>query len=133
MGIELSRKDRMFADRYFGGPDNCRGNAKRCWLYFHPRVKERSAEELGSRTLRKVEVRQYLESKAQKLRDKTEINAQWVLEESVRLYKMAMGEIPVIHERNVEKQDENGNTYFETEYYELRKTDLRAALRALWL
>ncbi len=46
---------------------------------------------------------------------------------------MAMGEIPVIHERNVQKQDENGNTYFETKYYELYKTDLRAALRALWL
>jgi hypothetical protein len=51
----------------------------------------------------------------------------------VRLYKMAVGEIPVIEERVVQKQGENGNTIYETEYVELSKTNLRAAVRALWL
>ena len=133
MGIELSPKDRQFADLYFGGPDICRGNAKRCWLHFHPQAKERSAEELGSRVLRKVEVKQYLEEKAQKLRDETDINAKWVLEEAVRLYRMAMGDTPTVQERIVEKQDEDGNIVCKTELVELRKTDMRAAVRALWL
>ena len=57
----------------------------------------------------------------------------WVLEQSVRLYRMAIGEIPVIQERLVEKRNENGNTLYETEIIELRKTDLRAAVNALWL
>ncbi|MFT5219786.1 MAG: hypothetical protein ACI87H_001926 [Gammaproteobacteria bacterium] len=46
---------------------------------------------------------------------------------------MAIGEIPVIEERIVEKKDANGNTISEVERHEVRKTDLKAAIRALWL
>ena len=110
MGIELSLKDRQFADQYFGGPDSYRGNARRCWLHVYPQVEERSAEKLGSRALRKIEVRQYLDLKAQNLQKETDINAKWVFELSARLYGMAIGEIPVIQERLVEKRNENGNS-----------------------
>jgi homoserine acetyltransferase len=133
MGVELSSKDRQFADRYFGGPDRMRGSAKACYKYLHPRCKDSTAETEGPSVLRKPQVQTYLEQQGNKVAERTEINAKWVLEESLRLYRMAIGEIPTIQERIVEKQDENGNTFYETEYYELCKTDLSAALRALWL
>jgi len=133
MGVELSPKERQFADKFFGGSNQMRGSAKACYKHLHPRCKDSTAETNGPRLLRKAQVREYLDSKAQKLQEETEINAKWVLDQSVRLYRMAIGEIPVIQEQIIEKQDENGNTFFETEYFELRKTDLRAAVRALWL
>ena len=133
MGTELSRKDRTFADRFFGGPNDCRGNAARCYKHLYPQCKDSTAETNGPRLLRKAQVREYLDSKAQKLREETDINAKWVLEEAVRLYRMAMGDTPTVQERIVEKQDEDGNIVCKTELVELRKTDLRAAVRALWL
>ena len=133
MGIELSPKDRHFADQYFGGPDRMRGSAKACYQYLHPRCKYSTAETEGPAVLRKPQVQAYLEQQGDKVTERAEINAQWVLEETVRLYRMAVGEIPVIEERIVEKQDENGNSLYETEYVELRKTDLKAAVNALWL
>ena len=131
MGVELSTKDRQFTDFYFGGNDEIRGSAKACYKYLHPRCKDSTAETEGPALLRKPQVREYLDSKARKLREETDINAEWVLEQNLRLYRMAVGEIPVIEERIVEKQDENGKTTYETEYVELRKTDLGAAIRAL--
>ena len=41
---------------------------------------------------------------------------------------MAIGEIPTVQERIVETQDENGNTIYDCEQYELRNTNLTAAI-----
>jgi hypothetical protein len=131
MGIELSRKARRFADSYFGGSSELRGSAKACYKYVHPQCKDSTAATEGPALLRNPHVQGYLDEQGQKISERAEVNAQWVLEQSVRLYKMAAGEIPVIEERIVEKQGENGNTTYETEYVELRKTDLGAAIRAL--
>jgi len=92
MTNNLSPKDREFADRYFGGSDDCRGNAARCYRYLYPRCMVSTAETNGPRLLRKAQVQEYLASKARKLREATEINAQWVLEQSIRLYKRCMGD-----------------------------------------
>ncbi|RLA58379.1 MAG: hypothetical protein DRR04_11090, partial [Gammaproteobacteria bacterium] len=93
--------------------------------------KDSTAATEGPALLRKPQVQTYLEQQGEKVAERAEINAQWVLEEAVRLYRMAIGEIHAIQERIVEKQYEDGSTYCETERYELCNTDLRAALRAL--
>ena len=91
----ISQKDRQFADLYFGGSDDCRGNAARCYKRIHPQCRDSTAETNGPRLLRKAQVRAYLDTKIQKQREETEINAQWVLEQSVHFYDMCMGDIPV--------------------------------------
>jgi len=77
------------------------------------------------------QVQAYLLRQGKKVAERAEINAQWVLKESLRLYRMAIGEIPAVQERIVEKHYENDNTYYETDRYELCNTDLRVTLRAL--
>ena len=101
MGIELSPKSRLFADLFFGGSDDCRGNAARCYKHLYPRCKVSTAQTNGPRLLRKAQVQKYLASKARKLREATEINAQWVLDQSVRLFARCMGDeaYPVEYER----------------------------------
>ena len=64
MDIELSSKARLFADLFFGGSDDCRGNTARCYKHLYPRCKDSTAETNGPRLLRKAQVQQYLESKA---------------------------------------------------------------------
>lgn len=92
MGIELSPKDQHLADNFFGGPSKLRGSAKACYKQLHPRCKDSTAETEGPAILRKPQVKSYLDSKARKLRDETEINAQWVLEQSILLYHRCMGD-----------------------------------------
>jgi len=111
----LSPKDREFADRYFGGSDDCRGNAARCYRYLYPRCKVSTAQTNGPRLLRKTQVQAYLESKARKLQEATEINAQWVLEQSVRLFARCMGDeaYPVEYQRiNPETGIITAETYY---------------------
>ncbi|MFT5219787.1 MAG: phage terminase small subunit [Gammaproteobacteria bacterium] len=80
MGIELSPKDRRFADYYFGGDDEIRGSAKACCKYLHPRCKDSTAATEGPALLRNPHVQTYLAEQGKKVSERAEINAQWVLE-----------------------------------------------------
>jgi hypothetical protein len=133
MGIELSPKDRQFADLHFGGPDTIRGSARACYRHLHPRCKDSTAETEGPAVLRKPQVKEYLEQQSKKVTERADVNAQWVLEESVRLFKMVMGDIPAVQEKMIKKKTENDNTIYEIERYELCNTNLTAAIRALEL
>lgn len=115
MNRNLSPKDREFADLYFGGPDDLRGNATACYRAIHPRAKQRTCEVNGSRKLSQAEVVDYLESKREALTVATGINAQWVLEQSVRLYDRCMGDAsyPVEYQRT---DPETGIVTVETYY-----------------
>ena len=95
MTNKLSAKDRQFADHYFGGAADVRGNATACYHEIHPRAKQRTCEVNGSRKLRQAEVLEYLESKREKLTKATGINAEYVLRQSIRLYNRAMGDEPI--------------------------------------
>ena len=57
----ISLKERQFADLYMGGPDHLRGNAAACYRELHPRCKPSTAETEGPKTLRKPQVKGYLE------------------------------------------------------------------------
>jgi hypothetical protein len=92
MTNKLSAKDQQFADHYFGGAADVRGNATACYHEIHPRAKQRTCEVNGSRKLRQAEVREYLGSKREKLTEITGINAEYVLRQSIRLYNRAMGD-----------------------------------------
>lgn len=115
MGIELSARDQLFADHYFGGPNQVRGSAKACYKYIHPRCKDSTAETEGPAVLRKPQVQTYLERQGKKITERAEINAQWLLEQSIRLYYRCMGDeaYPVEYERT---NPESGEITVETYY-----------------
>ena len=94
MTDKLSAKDQQFADLYFGGADDVRGNATACYHEIHPRAKQRTCEVNGSRKLRQAEVVEYLESKREKLTEITGINAEYVLRQSIRYLEIAIGDRP---------------------------------------
>ena len=112
---EISTKDQQFADKYFGGSAELRGSAKACYKHIHPRCKVSTAATEGPALLRKSQVRAYLEQKGEKIAERAEINAQWVLEQSIRLYHMCMGdeEYPVEFES---ANPETGEITIETVY-----------------
>jgi len=97
----ISAKDQQFADHFFGGPDRLRGSAKACYKNLHPRCQDSTAATEGPALLRKPQVQAYLEQQGKKITERAEINAQWVLEQSIRLYKRCMGDelYPVEYER----------------------------------
>jgi phage terminase small subunit len=97
----ISAKDQQFADHFFGGPDGLRGSAKACYKHLHPRCKDSTAATEGPALLRKPQVQAYLEQQGKKITERAEINAQWVLEQSIRLYHRCMGDeaYPVEYER----------------------------------
>jgi phage terminase small subunit len=90
----LSAKDQQFADLYYGGPDDMRGNATACYRAIHPRAKQRTCEVNGSRKLRQAEVVEYLESKREELTEATGVNAEYVLRQSIRYLEIAIGDRP---------------------------------------
>ena len=67
----------------------------------------------------------------ERVQEKTTIDAAWVLNQSVRLYKMATGETPSVQEKLVKQAGENVNTIYAKERNELCSTDLSMAIRAL--
>lgn len=81
----LTAKGREFADLYRGGPDDVRGNAKRCYMAIHPRAKERSAEVEGAKLLRKPEIAAYLEEQTEKVGKEADITQDRVLREMGRI------------------------------------------------
>lgn len=88
-------KDREFADLYAGGPDSIRGNAARCYRYIHPHCKISTAETNGPRLLRNAQVQAYLHEKADRIQKETDINAKWLLDQSVKYLQQCMGELEV--------------------------------------
>lgn len=112
---EISARDQHFADIYIGGSAELRGTAKACYKHIHPRCKVSTAATEGPALLRKPQVRTYLEQQGEKIAERAEINAQWVLEQSIRLYHMCMGdeEYPVEFES---ANPETGEITVETVY-----------------
>jgi hypothetical protein len=90
----LSAKDQQFADLYYGGPDDMRGNATACYRHLHPKAKDNTCQVEGSKILSKPMVAAYLQTKREKLTEVTGINAEYVLRQSIRLYNRAMGDEP---------------------------------------
>ncbi len=75
----LSPKEREVADLYRAGPDEVRGNGKRCYLKIHPNAKDKSAESMGSRMLRRVKVAAYLKLKGDLATKEADVDALWIL------------------------------------------------------
>lgn len=89
---KISTNNRQFIDLYVGGPDHLRGNATACYRELHAKASQRTCETASSRIMRKCEVQEYLSSKLDKISEETSINAQWVLDQAVELFKKCMGE-----------------------------------------
>ena len=123
----ISLKDRLFADNYMGGPDHLRGSAAACYRHFHPKCKNSTAETMGPRLLRKTQVQAYLREKADRIQSETDINAKWVLDESLRSLAIAFGDQPGIFE-SVMKTDSGE---FIKVRHELCQTNLAAVNKAL--
>ena len=94
MTNKLSAKDQQFADLYFGGPDDMRGNATACYRQIHPMAKDNTCQVEGSKALSKPMVAKYLESKREELTEATGINAEYVLRQSIRYLEYAFGDRP---------------------------------------
>ncbi|MDH3636730.1 MAG: terminase small subunit [Gammaproteobacteria bacterium] len=91
---KLSARDREFADNFFGGPDEVRGNATACYRHLHPKAKITTCQVEGSKILSKPMVALYLESRRVELTKSTGINAEYVLRQSVRYLEIAFGDRP---------------------------------------
>ena len=132
MTNKLSPKDQQFADLYFGGPDDMRGNATACYRQIHPKAKDNTCQVEGSKTLSKPMVAKYLESKREELTEKTGVNAEYVLRQSIRLYDRAMGDEPVPDETTIETNPETGQeVVIKTERRDYDPTTARHALQLL--
>jgi len=127
----ISAKDQHFADKYYGGPDNLRGSAKACYKHLHPRCKDSTAATEGPALLRKPQVRAYLEQQGKKITERAEINAQWVLEQSVRLFDRCMGDEAYPVEYTItdkETGEKSTGTYFNRSF---NAAGARAALELI--
>ncbi len=87
----LNPKQRMFLRLYLGRDQKYQFNATAC----HKRVYgsgDRVAQSSGSRLLQHPTIKAEIERYHQKVEEETLIDAQWVREQSVRLYDRAMGD-----------------------------------------
>ena len=94
MTNKLSAKDQQFADLYFGGSDDLRGNATACYRQLHPRARDNTCQVEGSKILSKPMVAKYLQSRREKLTEATGINAEYVLKQAVRYFEYSIGDKP---------------------------------------
>ena len=93
---DTTDKDIMFASLYIGGPDHLRGNGKKCYQEIWPQSSDRSAETFASRKLSTDKVQAYIKENVamitQEAIERAKVDAQWVLEQSIDLYKMSTGQ-----------------------------------------
>jgi len=128
---EISAKDQQFADKYFGGSAELRGSAKACYKHIHPRCQDSTAATEGPALLRKPQVRAYLEQQGKKIAERAEINAAWVLKESICLYHRCMGDeaYPVDYTiTDKETGEKSTGTYFQRSF---NAAGARAALELI--
>jgi hypothetical protein len=95
----LNHKEHEFADHWRGGVDEVRGNAKRSYMKVYPRASEKTAEVEGSKLLRLPKIDSYLRMKADDLSEKADINAEWVLNQAVKVHEMCMQVSPVLNRK----------------------------------
>ena len=95
----LNLKQREFSDLYRGGPDDLRGNAKRCYMETHPRAGEKTAEVNGCKWLRNTKIAKYIKAKSDEVSEKCGINAQWVLNQAVAVHERCMQSRPVLDKK----------------------------------
>ena len=115
----ISAKDQHFADKYYGGSAELRGSAKACYKHIHPRCQDSTAATEGPALLRKPQVRAYLEQQGEKVTERAEINAQWALEQSVRLFARCMGDEAYPVEYTItdkETGEKSTGTYFKRSF-----------------
>ena len=127
----ISTKDRKLADLYRGGPEHLIGNAAACYRELHPKCKDSTAETNGPGVLRKAQVKQYLSEKAKILSQKTDMNAQNVLEESIRYLRIAFGDEPGVYEEFIKVEQDDGTHITRKESVELRRFNPVAVGKAL--
>ena len=94
MTNKLTLKDREFADLWRGGPDELRGNAAAIYRHMHPKCKPATAETNGPAVLRKTQVKEYLDIKSGELSKKCDVDAEYVLRQSIRYLEIAIGDRP---------------------------------------
>ena len=132
MTNKLTLKDREFADLWRGGPDELRGNAAAIYRHMHPKCKPATAETNGPAVLRKTQVKEYLDIKSGELSKKCDVDAEYVLRQSIRLHDRAMGDEPVPGETTIETNPETGQeVVIKTERRDYDPTTARHALQLI--
>lgn len=81
----LTLKWREVADLYRGGPDDVRGNARRCYQQVYPNVSVSTAQTEGAKLLRNPHVVAYLEEMTKKASEKASITQERLMLEMSRL------------------------------------------------
>lgn len=111
----LNPQQALFVKLYLGRDDRYHGNATRSYIRAFGIESERSAQVSSSRLLKKPHVKAIIDEAKRKAIAQAEADARFVLEQSVHLYDVAMGnkavEVDVImpsgETRAVEKRDLN--------------------------
>lgn len=87
----LNGRQRQFV-RLYNGSTEIAGNATRCYMAAYGLTNEYSAQRAGSRLLKNPSVKALLDAADRKAREELALDAQFVLEQSYRLYARAMGD-----------------------------------------
>jgi len=91
---ELTVKQQAFLKHYLGADMGLHGNATQCYLTVYE-CTLKAAESGGARLLQNAKVQEYIRAHQQIVAEKTGIDAEYVLRQSIRLYNRAMGDEPI--------------------------------------
>lgn len=91
----MNAKQRDFLKLYVGRNSRYHGNATRCYMKAYDCDNERVAQTSGSRLTKLPEIAAAIETARQKALDNLGADAAFVLEQSIRLYDRAMGDMTV--------------------------------------
>lgn len=75
--MNLNAKHKAFADAYMKDPER---NGRRAYKKIYPKVKDTSADELSSKLLKKIKVREYIQSIEKRLTDKVIITNEEIIQ-----------------------------------------------------
>ena len=92
---QLNVRQRQWLKLYTGRNSKLAGNATRCYKAVYGITNERSAQVLGNKLKNHPVIKSLLDDAEKKALAELQIDARYVLEQTVRLYDRAMGDEPV--------------------------------------
>jgi len=123
----LNPRQQAFLRFYLGRDPDYRGNATQSYKRAYSVEDDRIAQNGGSRLINHPLIRSKIEQAEQAAIKKAGIDAQFVLDQSLRLYDLAVGDLPV--ETSIKEIDEHGQE--RTKLRQVRGFDPKAAQQAL--
>jgi hypothetical protein len=101
--MAMTPKNLQFLRLYLGRNSKYFGNATRCYAKVYECTNERVSQTSGSRLLRRPEIAKAVQQYRDRAAEATQVDANFVLEQSVHLYDVSMGNTAVEVDAGVDK------------------------------